>query len=155
MAFCCEFWSNQLDGMQKVKFHYADAQFNYNKKTALKTFVETVFKKEKYPLEELNYIFCSDAYLLQINQAHLKHNTYTDIITFDLSADRSFGIIGEIYISIDRVKENAQTFQTPFITELSRVIFHGALHLCGYKDKKQEDAQLMRKMEEKYLKDYF
>jgi probable rRNA maturation factor len=136
--------------MAKVKFHYADAQLKYNRKTELKNFIETLFKKEKTKLISLDYIFCSDEYLLQINQSHLNHNTYTDIITFDLS-ENADGTVGEIYISIDRVKENAIQFSNPFSTELLRVVFHGALHLCGYKDKKKDEIATMRTMETKYI----
>ncbi len=135
--------------MAKVMFHYADARFSYNRKTELKNFIESLFEKEKKKLEGLDYIFCSDEYLLQINQSHLNHDTYTDIITFDLS--EGDGTIGEIYISIDRVKENATQFNNPFSTELLRVVFHGALHLCGYRDKKKEDIDLMRKKESLYI----
>ncbi|RFM30648.1 rRNA maturation RNase YbeY [Deminuibacter soli] len=121
-------------------------------KTALKQFVETIFKKEKHPLQEIRYIFCSDDYLLQINRDHLQHDYYTDIITFDLSEGN--GTIGEVYISLDRVKDNAKTHETTYPTEARRVIFHGALHLCGYKDKSKADAVNMRKMEDLYLKKY-
>jgi rRNA maturation RNase YbeY len=103
--------------------------------------------------EAIHYIFCDDAYLLHLNQAHLKHNTYTDIITFPLSS-KGEPVVAEIYISIDRVKENASKFQVPFLHELYRVIFHGALHLCGYKDKGKDEVELMRKKEDHYLQSY-
>lgn len=94
----------------------------------------------------LNYIFCTDAFLLDINRQYLDHDTFTDIITFDLSeSDKE--LIGEIYISIERIKENAEKFKTTYADELHRVIFHGALHLCGFKDKKPADQKLMREME--------
>lgn len=102
----------------------------------------------------LSYIFCSDSYLLVINQQYLEHDDYTDIITFDLSSSPK-EIVGEVYISIDRVKENAHELSVSFNTELHRVIFHGALHLCGYKDKSIKDASVMRFKEDKYLKLYF
>jgi probable rRNA maturation factor len=136
--------------MAKVKFHYADVRFKYNRKTELKSFIETLFKREKKKLVSLDYIFCSDEYLLQINQSHLNHDTYTDIITFDLSEEDD-GTTGEIYISIDRVKDNAAQFNNSFFTELLRVVFHGALHLCGYKDKKKEHIDIMRKKENQYI----
>jgi rRNA maturation RNase YbeY len=101
-------------------------------------------------MEEIHYIFCSDDYLLEINQQHLQHDFYTDIITFGLS-DPGQPINAEVYISIDRVRENARKFHTPVNQELHRVIFHGALHLCGYKDKRRKDQVLMREMEDKYL----
>lgn len=111
-----------------------------------------MFKKEKQLLKEIRYIFCSDDYLLQINRDHLQHDYYTDIITFDLSEGE--GITAEVYISTDRVKDNAATLGTGYNSEMLRVIFHGALHLCGYKDKSREQSAQMRKMEEFYLKRY-
>jgi probable rRNA maturation factor len=109
-----------------------------------------LFKKEKRILGELHYIFCSDTYLARINREYLHHNTYTDIITFDLSESKA-AISGEIYISIDRIRENAVLYNTSFRDELHRVIFHGALHLCGYKDKTTKDAKTIRAKEDFYL----
>lgn len=103
---------------------------------------------------EINYIFCTDEYLLQINQDFLQHDTYTDIITFDLSVKQNV-LNAEIYISIDRVSENAGKFNIPYTQELHRVIFHGVLHLCGFKDKNIQDKEKMRKMEDKCLASYF
>jgi len=122
-------------------------------KTKLKVQIEQLFKKERVLLDSLNYIFCSDEYLLQINREFLKHDFYTDIITFDLS-EKTGAVIGEVYISLDRVKENAATLGTIFNEELLRVLFHGALHLCGYRDKKKADIEEMRKKEEQYLRLY-
>lgn len=102
----------------------------------------------------LTYIFCNDAYLLEINQDFLNHDTYTDIITFDLSEMKN-ELVGEIYISIERVRENADKFHTPYKVELHRVIFHGALHLCGFKDKTKTDKEVMRRKEDLCLKEYF
>lgn len=102
----------------------------------------------------LDYIFCTDEYLLGINQQFLKHDTLTDIITFDLS-DSIDELMGEIYISVERVRENAQKFGVNYNDELHRVIFHGALHLCGFKDKKEADRLEMRRMEDKCLREYF
>lgn len=102
----------------------------------------------------LTYIFCSDEYLLGINRQFLRHDYYTDIISFNLAAKKA-PVEGEIYISLDRVKDNARQLKLPFKQELHRVIFHGALHLCGYKDKLRKDITLMRKMEDFYLKKYF
>lgn len=104
-------------------------------------------------MAELQYIFCSDDYLLQINRQFLHHDYYTDIITFDLT-EESYPINAEIYISVDRVRDNAREFGNSLRRELHRVIFHGALHLCGYKDKNPREQELMRQMEEKYLKLY-
>jgi rRNA maturation RNase YbeY len=118
----------------------------------LKTFIEKIFKKEKKKLQELHYIFCNDDYLLKINQHFLKHNYYTDIITFDLSETSS--ICGEVYISIDRLKENAEKYKSRYSDELHKLLFHGALHLCGYKDKTLPDRNVMTEKEDAYLKLY-
>jgi probable rRNA maturation factor len=136
-----------------VQFFYLKGGFRFNNRTLLKKFIDNVFKAEGVKLDSLNYIFCSDEYLLQINKSYLNHDYYTDIITFDLS--NSTGIVGEIYISIDRVVQNASTHKCTITQELHRVIFHGALHLCGYKDKSKRDSVLMRQMEDKYLTLYF
>ncbi len=137
-----------------VSFHYPYSAFQLRQREELKRFITRLFLREKSKLHSLSYIFCSDDYLLGINQSFLKHDTYTDIITFPLSA-KGEPISGEIYISVERVKENAQTFQSSFNRELHRVIFHGALHLCGYKDKTKAEAGLMRSKEEEYLNRYF
>lgn len=121
----------------------------------LKSFLADLVRKERKQLDELSIVFCSDEYLLNINREHLAHDYYTDIITFDLSASKDAGISGELYISIDRVKDNAKQFGSTFTQELHRVIFHGLLHLCGYKDKRQTDIAMMRKKEAHYLKRYF
>jgi len=135
-----------------IQFHFL-LPVSFAQRTLAKEVIKDLFKKEKTQLEQLQYIFCSDEYLLEINKQHLNHNYYTDIITFDLS-DNANAVTGEIYISIDRVKDNAQTYKVPFKQELLRVIFHGALHLCGYKDKTDKDEKLMRKAEDKYLQYY-
>ena len=101
----------------------------------------------------LSYIFCADEYLLQVNRDFLKHDYYTDIISFDLSKDNKL-VDGEIYISIDRVRDNATELGLSFSEELHRVIFHGALHLCGFKDKLPKDIKLMRSKEDHYLSKY-
>jgi len=131
-------------------------QFNFlepislTERTRLKRFLIFLFKRERKPLAELQYIFCSDPYLLEINRQFLQHDFYTDIITFDLS-EKGQPTSGEIYISVDRVRDNARNFDSSFKKELHRVIFHGALHLCGFKDKTPKEELEMRKMEEKYL----
>lgn len=136
-----------------IQFHFL-IEVPLRERIRLKSFLPTLFRKEKKQLAELQYIFCSDPYLLDINKQYLKHNYYTDIITFDLS-ERGQPINAEIYISVDRVRDNARSFGNTLKNELHRVIFHGALHLCGYKDKSQQDEKLMRKMEDQYLKLYF
>ncbi len=122
-------------------------------RTRLKQFLGDIFKKEKIPLGHLNYIFCSDEKLLSINREFLKHDYYTDIITFGLSAPGS-SVEADIYISVERVKDNAAKHGEPMYRELHRVIFHGALHLCGYKDKTREEKALMREKEDFYLLRY-
>ncbi len=102
----------------------------------------------------LNYIFCDDAYLLVLNQRYLEHDTLTDVITFDLGEVGSGKLEGEIYISTERVRENAAQFAAPYADELLRVVFHGMLHLCGYKDKSAEDAAAMRAEEDKCIAQY-
>lgn len=136
-----------------VSFHFLEVQFSFTQRTALKQFLISMFKKEKKPLESLNYVFCSDEYLLEINNNYLQHNYYTDIVTFELSATEK--TVGDIYISVDRVKDNAENLEQSFKRELHRVIFHGALHLCGYRDKTTKEQEKMREMEDKYLKLYF
>jgi probable rRNA maturation factor len=133
----------------KIQFHILQP-ISLEERNRLKQFLITLFKKEKKPLAELRYIFCSDRRLLEINRQFLQHDFYTDIITFPLS-DPGQPITGEIYISIDRVRDNAREFGSSVKKELHRVIFHGALHLCGYKDKSLGEEKLMRKMEDKYL----
>ena len=117
----------------------------------LKKFIIQFFIKEKKSLQSIDIIFCSDEYLLEINKQHLQHDFYTDIITFDLSESSSNPIIGELYISIDRVKDNSALRHEKFSTELLRVIFHGLLHLCGYKDKIKSDIKTIREKEDDYL----
>jgi rRNA maturation RNase YbeY len=137
-----------------TQFFFSDTSFSLAKRTQLKKFITGLFIREGKAVQELNYIFCSDEYLLNINRQFLAHDYYTDIITFDLS-EKSSSITGEIYISIDRVKDNATNLKQTLKHELHRVIFHGALHLCGYKDKSKKDSDLMRKKEDYYLNQYF
>jgi len=138
----------------EVQFFFADKNVTLTDRTRLKHFVANIFKKEKKSASSLTYVFCSDEYLLGINKQFLQHDYYTDIITFDLSSTK--GVIeGEVYISIDRVKDNSNQLGTRIKDELHRVIFHGVLHLCGYKDKKPADEKAMRVAEDKYLKLYF
>ena len=139
--------------MQKVNFQKADSALTLTSKTELKAFIETLFKKEKTPLATINYIFCSDKYLLSINQQFLNHDYFTDIITFGLH-DKGTPVVAEVYISTDRVKENAATHGVSYSNEMLRVLFHGALHLCGYKDKSKADILTMRAKEDAYLKRY-
>jgi rRNA maturation RNase YbeY len=125
-----------------------------SQRTKLKAFIDFLCKTERKSIDEINFVFCSDDYLLTLNQQFLKHDTYTDIISFDYS-EKPGPLIGEIYISVERVKDNAANLGSTFSQELHRVIFHGVLHLCGYKDKLKADRLLMRQKEDFYLREYF
>lgn len=122
------------------------------KKLPLKKAVKDLVVEEGFSLGELTVVFCSDAYLLEMNQNYLEHDYYTDIITFDYCEDKT--ISGDLFISSDRILENAKINNVDFLNELYRVVFHGTLHLCGYKDKSKGDQKLMRLMEDKYLSRY-
>jgi len=136
-----------------IRFNFLNAA-NLKDRTRLRKFIGQQVKKEGKKLGTLNYIFCSDEYLLAINREFLQHDFFTDIITFDLS-EKGQPINAEIYISVDRVRDNAANYNSSFRKELHRVILHGVLHLCGYKDKMPKDAKLMRELEDKWLKSYF
>lgn len=135
-----------------IEFHYVVKRFSFPDRNRLKRFILQLFKNENKKVDRINYIFCEDDYLLDMNKTYLKHNTLTDIITFDLSTNEK--VTAEIYISIERVKENSRIYKSSFQKELQRVIFHGALHLCGFKDKKAIDIKLMRQKEEEYVAKY-
>ncbi|WP_142684540.1 rRNA maturation RNase YbeY [Chitinophaga polysaccharea] len=137
-----------------IQFTSHEVKDHLKGKRKLKLFLNDLFAAEGQGLQSLHYIFCSDTYLLEINRQFLQHDTYTDIVTFEMGEDPDI-TEGEIYISIDRVLENAEKFKVPVAHELHRVIFHGALHLCGFKDKSKKDAALMRSKEDEYLKKYF
>ena len=141
--------------MSNIHFFFTVPLSTLRARTALKGFLSSTAKKQQRPIDSLNIIFCSDEYLLEINRSFLQHDYYTDIITFDLSPSVHSPISAELYISVDRVKDNAKQLGLPFYKELHRVMFHGLLHLLGYKDKSKKDQQLMREMEEKLLKQYF
>lgn len=150
MVFCYEFWKSKISPVAKVSFNYDDRTLAVNHKRKIQSFIASIFKGENRKLNRLGYVFCSDDNLLQINRSFLQHDFYTDIITFDLSENRE-EIIGEVYVSVDRIKDNAKTLKVSFEDEALRVLFHGALHLCGYKDKKKADVAIMRKMEDHYI----
>ena len=140
--------------MQKIQFYSLDIKACLKERKKLKSFIEQLFTLEKKKLGNLSYIFCSDKHLLEINNNFLKHDYYTDVITFNLSSSKN-EIEGEVYISIDRIKDNAKKEGVSFNEELHRVIFHGALHLCGYNDKLDKEINQMRFAEKRYLKQYF
>ena len=137
----------------KVYFFFQGVRLTLKNRTALKGIIGKIFRKEKRTLESINYVFCSDKSLLEINRKYLKHDFYTDIITFDLSEKEK--IIADVYISVDRVKDNASSLDVSFRSELHRVIFHGALHLCGYGDKTESQKLKMRDREDYYINLYF
>jgi len=136
--------------MPAIHFFEEDITYKLKHKTPVRQWITETIHAEGYKLKELNYIFCSDAYLLQINQQYLEHDTYTDIITFD-NSETEGSIAGDIFISIERIRENAAKFNVPEADELHRVIIHGALHLLGYKDKTPVTKQKMTEKEDFYL----
>lgn len=137
-----------------ARFYEQDVPSGLKNKRKLSAFLDRLVHAHlDVKKANLNYIFCNDEYLLQMNQQYLDHDTLTDIITFDLT-DSPDALVGEIYISVDRVKENAEKFGTTYQDELHRVVFHGALHLCGFKDKKETDKKIMRSQEDKCLDEY-
>lgn len=137
----------------KIRFHYLVKPFYFPDRKGLKRFLHEQLKTGKKEIEAINYIFCTDAYLLQLNQDFLGHDTYTDIITFELSS-KDAPLVSDVYISMERVKENSQNLSVPFLEELHRVVFHGALHLIGFKDKTTKDTRLMRQKESEWLSLY-
>lgn len=138
---------------QGIEFHYLYGAFYFPRRKELKKFLLSLFRQEGQEVEHVNYIFCTDKCLHQINRKFLQHDTYTDIVTFPLS-EPGAPITAEIYISVDRVKENAKIFKSVFTDELHRVIIHGALHLCGYRDKTKAQIKEMREQEAYYLTKY-
>lgn len=138
-----------------ARFYEQEVKSALKDKRKLSAFLDSLVTKYRKGTRknDLTYIFCSDEHLLQMNQQFLQHDTFTDIITFDLSEGDDV-LTGEIYISVDRVKENAEKFGTSYKDELHRVIFHGALHLCGFKDKKTADKALMRDKEDESIAAY-
>lgn len=135
-----------------ITFQSEEIKFILKEKNRHKNWLAKIAAKERFSILELNYIFCSDEYLHKINLEYLDHDTYTDIITFDNSEDKkNKAIEGDIFISIDRVKENARRFSVNPDDELHRVMAHGLLHLMGYKDKSTKDSAKMREKEEEAI----
>jgi rRNA maturation RNase YbeY len=136
-----------------ISFRNEDIKLSLKNRTALKQWIEAVVKKHKRKTGEISFVFCSDEFLLDMNRQYLDHDTYTDIITFDYSKeDAKQPVSGEIFISTDRVRENAEKFDKPFENELQRVIIHGVLHLLGFGDKTKKAREEMRKQEDLCLK---
>lgn len=140
--------------MAQILFFYNTVQPYLPHRAQLKLFIAKLFLAERKKLQSLNYIFCTDDFLLDVNKAYLNHDFFTDIISFELASKKE-PTIGEIYISVDRVRENAKNLGCSFKEEIHRVIFHGALHLCGYKDKTVAEQNKMRNLEDQYLDLYF
>ncbi|MDO9255699.1 MAG: rRNA maturation RNase YbeY [Bacteroidales bacterium] len=135
-----------------ISFSTAEIEFNLTNKLKVKAWVKSILEAEKKMAGDITYIFCNDDYLGSMNEKYLKHDTLTDIITFDYSEK---GILsGDIFISIERIKENAESFKTGFDAELGRVMAHGVLHLSGYKDKAAADKKEMRSKEDFYLSSF-
>lgn len=134
----------------KVNFFTEEISFTISSEDTIQQWLQAVSEQEGFQLEEINYIFCSDDYLLQINRQYLEHDYYTDIITFD-NSDSEGLLEADIFVSIDRVRDNAQSIQQPFERELHRVLIHGVLHLMGFNDHSEEEKALMRQKEEACL----
>ncbi|MET3113102.1 putative rRNA maturation factor [Pedobacter sp. CG_S7] len=133
-----------------VNFFNEDLKYTLKQKTRIRTWLLATITKEGYALEELNFILCSDEYLLKMNQEYLDHDTYTDVITFD-NSETPKTIVGDIFISMERIQENAKAFKCSVFEELCRVMVHGTLHILGYKDKSKADKTLMTQKEDQYL----
>lgn len=133
-----------------ISFFNADVPYVLRSKNGIRNWLSQVVKKEGFRLGELSIILCSDEYLYKMNVQYLKHKTYTDIITFDQSENKG-EVSGELYISIDRIKDNAKTLTVNILDELHRVIVHGTLHLCGYGDKDPKSKAKMTAKENFYL----
>jgi len=132
-----------------ISFNYEN-EFELQNEDKIATWISAVILSENKNEGDINYIFCDDEYLLNLNEQYLDHDTLTDIISFDYSVGNE--LHGDIFISTERVRENAQDFSVPFDEELKRVLVHGVLHYCGYKDKSEEDEQLMRSKEDEKIK---
>lgn len=136
-----------------ISFNYVDVALRLKDTLLLKTRLTAVMALEGVPFYKVQYIFCSDSYLLELNQKFLNHDTYTDILTFTLSMPGE-PVSSEIYISTDRVEENANSLGIDFMDELTRVMIHGLLHLCGYEDDTPAKKKKMRSREDFHLKNF-
>jgi probable rRNA maturation factor len=133
-----------------IHFFKEDIRFRLLHQQELIGWIASAVHQNKFRLDEINYIFCSDEYLLRLNKKFLQHNFYTDIITFDNSSEKKT-VSGDVFISFERVKANAEKFGTTLKNELHRVMIHGVLHLLGYKDKTKKDRKQMKEMEDLWL----
>ena len=131
-----------------ISFNY-EIDFELSNADKISKWLSSVISSEKFREGDINYIFCDDEYLLELNMEFLNHETLTDIISFDYTVGKE--LHGDIFVSVERVKENAKEFEVSFNEELNRVLVHGILHYCGYKDKVDEDTRVMREREDHYL----
>ena len=132
-----------------VFFHNEDVDFSIQQKNKKKRWLKAVIEHLDFKLGNISVVFCSDDYLLSLNKKHLNHNYYTDVITFNYCSNKT--ISGDIFVSVDRVRSFSIDTNTPFLSEINRVIVHGVLHLCGFDDKKPDEILKMRKLEDLYL----
>ena len=132
-----------------VFFHNEDVDFPFHQKNKKKRWLKDVIEHLDFKLGNISVVFCSDDYLLSLNKKHLNHNYYTDVITFNYCSNET--ISGDIFVSVDRVRAFSIDTNTPFLSEINRVIVHGVLHLCGFDDKKPDEILKMRKLEDLYL----
>jgi probable rRNA maturation factor len=142
------FWPEPEDEESGIFFTCHDIELDIADAAAWVEWIRETVEEEGFELTRIDYIFCSDDFLLEVNRTHLDHDFYTDIITFPLNANP---IIAEIYISVERVRENARAYSKSFLDELHRVMIHGILHLCGYNDHEENDIDIIRRKEEYYL----
>lgn len=135
---------------EKINYFTEDISYLYEDKDKTRAWIEKVAKQEGFKTGDINLVFCSDSYLHDLNVKFLHHNTYTDIITFDLSDDEEM-ISGDIFISVERARENSGKYNVSHLHEIRRLIAHGILHLAGYGDKTDREKALMRQKEDYYL----
>lgn len=137
----------------KIQFHHLVRKFQFSNRNQLKSFLKTQIAVAGKDINAINFIFCTDVELLKVNRQYLNHDTYTDIVTFELSSG-SQPLLSDIYISVERVRDNARTYHISFQSELHRVIFHGILHLIGFNDKTKKQAAQMRLKENEWIDMY-
>lgn len=135
-----------------ISFNY-ELDFKLPNEEEVSVWISSVISSEDFKEGDINYIFCNDEYLLNLNVEFLKHDSLTDIISFDYSVGKE--LHGDIFISIERVIDNAKSFEVSFEKELNRVLVHGVLHYCGYKDKSDKDVKVMREKEDHYLNELY
>jgi probable rRNA maturation factor len=143
-----------LRNLPPIYFHYLTPPFYFPNRSGIKKFLLSIFNDYSKKVENVNYIFCTDKYLLSLNSQYLNHNYYTDIITFQLN-DSKHSVVSDIYISLESARENAELHSVSSLHEIMRLLIHGALHLCGQKDKTQKEFKRMKELEDLYLNKWF